>query len=151
FFIGTGLQATGTIIRVAEGERYGTIYGRRFMTECNELPGNFASQCGGSGSAFQKNDEGYIVWVGEGNNPGMGITHNLWNALLPAAEGPYGVQAAWGMPILVREENGSPALLPIGQAMPDYRLGMTHTLQYKKLSVYGLVEGVFGQSVWNQG
>jgi hypothetical protein len=151
FFMGTELQATEEILRVEEGLRYGSFFGRKFMTRCSELPANFQSQCGGPTSAFQRNDEGYLVWVGEGNNPGMGITHNLWNAVLPTSQAPYGVQAAWGMPILIREENGSPALLELGHALPDYRIGMAHTIQYRRLSLYGLVEGVFGQSAWNQG
>ena len=152
FFIGTGLQATEQIIRIAEGERYGTLYGRRFMTECSQLPTSHRSQCGSASSAFQRNDEGWLVWVGEGNNPTMGITHNLWNAVLPAAQGPYGVQASWGMPILVRDSaTSSPSNVPLGHALPDYRLGMSHTLQFKGFSLYGLLEGAFGQSVWNQG
>jgi len=151
FFIGTNLQATGQIIRIGEGERYGTIYGREFMTNCSQMPDPFRSQCGGAGSAYQVNDEGYVVWVGAGNNPGMGITHNLWNAVLPAESAPYGVQASWGMPILIRDESGSPQIRPLGHALPDYKLGMSHQLSYKNLSLYGLVEGAFGQSVWNQG
>jgi TonB-linked SusC/RagA family outer membrane protein len=150
FMIGTDLQGTGEIIRVAEGERFGTFYGRQFMTSCAQMPASFQSQCG-TGQAFQRNNEGYIVWVGAGNNPGMGITDNLWNAVLPAAQAPYGVQASWGMPMLVREDNGSPKLMPLGHALPDYRVGMSHTVQYKKFTVYGLAEGAFGQSVWNQG
>lgn len=151
FFIGTNLQATGEIMRIEEGVRYGTFYGRTFMTGCSQLPSTFQSQCGTPTSAFQVNDEGYVVWVGQGNNPAMGITHNLWNATLPAAAAPYGVQAAWGMPILVRDENGSPTLLPLGHALPDYKIGTSQTVSYRKLSLYGLVEGAFGQSVYNQG
>lgn len=154
FFIGTDLQGTAEIMRVEEGVRYGTFYGRKFMTGCSELPTNFQSQCGTSTSAFQVNDEGYLVWVGEGNNPGMGITHNLWNAELPASAAPFGefgVTMRWGMPILNRLPNGSPELKPLGHALPDYRIGWSHTLQYKKLAVYGLLEGAFGQSVFNQG
>ncbi|NLG63278.1 MAG: hypothetical protein GX539_13650, partial [Candidatus Cloacimonetes bacterium] len=75
----------------------------------------------------------------------------LWNAVLPAEQAPYGVQASWGMPILIREEDGSPAILPLGHALPDYRLGMSHSLGWKGFSLYALVEGAFGQSVWNQG
>jgi hypothetical protein len=150
FFIGTNLQATGAIMRIEEGVRYGTFVGRKFMTSCDELPGNFRSQCGGATSAFQTSDEGFLVWVGDGNNPGMGITHNMWNALL--ANGPYGVQAAWGMPILIRDSaTASPELLPLGHALPDYRIGVSQTLQVKRFSVYGLLEGAYGQSVWNQG
>jgi TonB-linked SusC/RagA family outer membrane protein len=150
FFIGTNLQATGEIIRIAEGERYGTLYGRNFIRSCSELPTNFQAQCGPN-QPFQTNDEGWIVWVGAGNNPGMGITHNLWNAVLPAAQGPWGVQASWGMPILLRDESGSPSIVPLGNALPDSRVGMSHTMQYRGFSVYGLFEGVFGRHVWNQG
>lgn len=151
FFIGTDLQATGEIMRIEEGVRYGTFYGRSFMTSCSQLPESHRSQCGGTGSAFQRNNEGYIVWVGAGNNPGMGITNNLWNATLPASQAPYGVQAAWGMPILQRDANGSPSLVALGHALPDYRVGMAHTVTFKRFSLYGLAEGAFGQSVWNQG
>lgn len=152
FFIGTNLQATADILRIEEGVRYGTLYGRTFMTRCSQLPTAYQSQCGGPTSAFQLNDEGWLVWVGEGNNPRMGITDNLWNAVLPASQAPYGVQAAWGMPILVRdEETGSPLRLPVGNALPDWRGGISQTLQYRNLSVYGLVEGAFGRDVWNQG
>ena len=152
FFIGTNLQATGEIIRIEEGLRYGTIFGRRFMRSCKELPVEFQSQCGGPTSAFQKNDEGWLVWVGEGNNPRMGITHNLWNAVLPADQAPYGVPLGWGLPILIRNpETGSPELGPVGHALPDYRIGISQTIEYKNFSVYALLEGAFGQSVWNQG
>ena len=33
FFIGTNLQATGEIIRIEQGIRYGTFYGRKFIAE----------------------------------------------------------------------------------------------------------------------
>jgi TonB-linked SusC/RagA family outer membrane protein len=151
FFIGTGLQATEAIIRIEEGIRYGTFFGRKFMRDCSELPENFRSQCGGATSAFQTNNEGWLVWVGEGNNPGMGITHNLWNAQLPGASAPYGQVTNWGMPILVRDPNGAPSLKPLGHALPDYRMGVSNTLQFKRFSIYSLLEGAFGQRVWNQG
>lgn len=150
FYIGTDLQATGAVIKVAQGERFGTLYGVEFMTKCSQLPATHAASCGGPTSAFQVNDDGYLVWVGEGNNPGMGITDNLWSAILPAAQAPYGIQAAWGLPILIREPNGTPQNRPLGNALPDFRAGWSNTIGYKNFSLYGLVEGVFGRSVWNQ-
>jgi len=149
FFIGTNRQATGNLMRIAEGERFGTIYGVKFMQSCDQLPESHRSQCGGTGSNFQLNDEGWLVWTG-GFSPGEGITRNLWNAVLPASQGPYGVQAAWGMPILIREADGTPVNQPIGNALPDYRIGFSNTLQWRGLSVYGLLEGAYGRSVWNQ-
>ena len=155
FFIGTDLQGTASLFRIEEGSRYGTFYGRQFVTSCAQLPSSFQSQCGGAGSAFQKNDEGYLVWVGAGNNPGMGITDNLWNAILPGASAPWGAQLSYGMPMLVRENCASgvcpPGLRPLGHALPDYRVGMSHTVTFKRLSLYGLVDGAYGQKSYNQG
>ncbi len=151
FFIGTGLQATDNVLRVEEGVRFGTIYGVEFMRSCSQLPEPFRSQCGGSTSPFQLNNEGWLVWVGQGNNPGMGITHNLWDAILPGSQAPYGIQTAWGMPILIREEDGTPSSRPIGNALPNYRLGFSNNLQWRGFTVYGLIEGAFGRNVWNQG
>ena len=155
FFIGTDLQGTGTLFKVAQGERFGTFYGHQFVTSCSQLPSNFQSQCGGNGSAFQKNDEGYIVWVGQGNNAGMGITDNLWNAVLPGGAAPWGAQLSWGMPMLVRDNCATgtcpAAVRPLGHSLPDYRAGMSHTVTWKKLSLYGLVDGAFGSRAYNQG
>jgi TonB-linked SusC/RagA family outer membrane protein len=152
FFMGATPQNTGDVLRVEEGLRFGSMYGRIFMTSCAQLPAQFQTQCGGSTSAFQVNDDGWLVWVGEGNNPGMGITHNLWDAILPGVQAPYGVQAAWGMPLLVRDEaTGSAVRDIVGYALPDWRFGVSNTLQYRRFSLYGLVDGAFGRSVWNQG
>jgi TonB-linked SusC/RagA family outer membrane protein len=150
FFIGTTLQATDNIIRVEEGVRFGSLYGVEFMTSCAQLPATHRNQCGAPTSAFQVNNEGFLVWVGEGNNPGMGITHNLWNAILPGSQAPYGVQAAWGMPIVIRDESGTAEIRPLGNGLPDFRMALANTMTFRRLSVYGLLDGAFGRSVWNQ-
>src|SRR5262249_7038476 len=72
----------GVNLRIAPGERYGTIYRRRFVTGCSELPPPFAAQCG-SGQEWQVNDEGYVVWVGQGHSPRDGVALNLWQATRP--------------------------------------------------------------------
>ncbi|MDQ6828910.1 MAG: SusC/RagA family TonB-linked outer membrane protein, partial [Gemmatimonadota bacterium] len=63
FQIGTNLQATDAVFRIAQGERYGTFYGRYFLTNCSQLPAAFRTQCGPTGN-FQINDDGYVVWTG---------------------------------------------------------------------------------------
>jgi hypothetical protein len=37
------------MFRIAQGEVYGTIYGRDFVRDCGQLPGGFASQCSMNG------------------------------------------------------------------------------------------------------
>jgi hypothetical protein len=41
--------------------------------------------------------------------------------------------------------------MALGNALPDYRVGFSNTFQYRNFSLYGLLEGVMGRSVWNQG
>jgi len=151
FFEGLPLQAAGQIYRFAEGERLGTLYGRKFARSCADLPAEFRTQCGGSGSAFQRNDEGYIVWTGQGNALNEGITRNLWRTNLPAAEAPFGARQNWGMPILMRDSAGSPINAPLGNGLPDFRIGLSQNARYKRLTAYVLFDGAFGQDIWNQG
>ncbi|MGE5801675.1 MAG: TonB-dependent receptor plug domain-containing protein, partial [Gemmatimonadota bacterium] len=68
---GAGQQGTEQMFQAQQGERVGTFYGRAFLRDCAQLPAPFNGDCGGAGSAFQYNDEGWLVWVGDGNNPGM--------------------------------------------------------------------------------
>ena len=115
---------------------------RTAASERKSSPASIASQCG-SGRAFQRNDDGYIVWVGEGNSPRDGITENLWQAQLPGSASPYsGVAMNWGMPIILRDEANNAALqVPLGHALPDYKLSMTHNMAFRKLSAYVLLDG----------
>jgi TonB-linked SusC/RagA family outer membrane protein len=150
---GNTLQATGAIFRAQEGERFGTFYGRRFATSCSELPAPFnsAANCGGSGTAFQRNDEGMLVWVGAGNSWRDGITENLWQEQLPATAAPWGTALNWGMPITLRDAAGTPLQLPLGNALPDYRFSISQNLHWNRLTVYALLDASIGQDVWNQG
>jgi len=159
FSYGAPLQATGSIFEARQGERIGTFYGRRFVTSCSELPASFAADCGGPTSSFQRNDEGWIVWVGAGNNPRMGITNNLWETQLPGTSSPWGVAVNWGMPITVRDPacaaaptaGCSAARVPLGNALPDFRFSVSQNVQWKRLTVYALLDASIGQDVWNQG
>jgi hypothetical protein len=175
FFAGPGQQGAGSMFKFAEGERYGTFYGRRFVTSCAELDEPFRSQCGGAGAQFQKNDQGLIVWTG-GRALNEGITGNYWMAELPAcvsasgtvitqiksgiracnAQGgsiaaPWGVGVSWGHPIVMRDSSGEARQLKLGNALPDYRLGISQTLNYKKFFAYALFDGVIGRDVFNEG
>ena len=149
FFFGADLQGTGSIFQAIVGERLGTFYGHRFITDCSELPAPFSSDCGGATSSFQRNDQGLLVWVGRGNNPGMGISDNLWDTQL--ASGPWGVAMNWGMPILLRSATGAARNVPLGNALPDFRFAVTQDLRYKRFNFYALVDASIGQKVWDQG
>ena len=136
---------------------YGAIWGRKFYTSCSEMAATLQSQCG-DGKAYQQNGRGYIVWVGDGNNWKDGITKNLWQTVLPGTASPFGTKVPlyWGMPIVDRPlrgeigEGGGISQI-IGHALPDFRFTYSNNISYKRVSLYGLLDGTIGHSVYNQG
>jgi hypothetical protein len=157
------------------GERLGQVWGKKFLTDCSQLDPLFVSQCGpaGSGAQFQPNSDGYIVWTA-GFSPSEGITRNLWAAVAPGclnAAGvainqtgrlnctraggtvnmPYSIPLThWGMLIVDRDSTGSPVQNRLGNTSPDFRLSMSHNFNWKKLTLYALVDGNYGNRLFNQ-
>jgi hypothetical protein len=116
------------------------------------------------GGAFQKNSDGWIVWVGQGNTINDGITKNLWNAALPKNSPFYATSGAgvngylnpaiavnWGMPMIIRDSTGTAIQTPLGNALPSFRWGLSQNLSYKRFNAYALVDAAIGQHVYNQG
>jgi hypothetical protein len=151
--------------------RFGNIWGRKFLQTCADLPAKITSSvasgglgltCGngtaGDVSDFQVNDWGYLVWTGSGNNWRDGITRNLWQTILPGSVSPWGntVPLYFGMPIVDRPLRGEPdegvgILQIIGNVMPDFRFGWSNNVTYKRFNVYALLEGTIGHELYNQG
>lgn len=159
FFVSAaGQQGSEQMFKIVQGGQMGEIYGRRFVQSCGELvmPAGSTLTCGGAGSDFQRNSDGFIVYVGQGNTLGDGITKNLWFTRLPAAQAPWsgGTTAenlSWGMPILVRDATGAVPVLPVGQALPDYRWALSQQFGYKKFTAYLLLDATVGKNIWNIG
>jgi TonB-linked SusC/RagA family outer membrane protein len=166
---GTG-QGTGSLFLITARKdkqdgvpvnRFGNIWGRKFYKSCSDLPAGTLTAangytCGGATSAFQVNDQGWLVWVGEGNSYKDGITKNLWQTKLPAAASPWNYPLFYGMPIIDRplkgekgEGTGNSHI--IGNSLPDFRMTFSNSVQYKRLSAYALLDGTFGHDINNQG
>lgn len=162
-------QGTEEIFLLQEGEQYGTFYGKQFITSCSDLPDHsrggtvaggvdYRTLCGTPTSQFQTNNEGYIVWTG-GYLPSEGITRNLWTTSLASANAPWGRPLNWGMPISMRDtlctitpSASCPARqMPIGNALPDWNFSISQNFNWRRLSVFAMLQGVMGRDVWNQG
>jgi hypothetical protein len=162
---------SNSTFRFAPGERIGTIWGKYFIVECRQLPAPFSQDCG-PGKSFQKNDDGFIVWTG-GHAVTEGITKNLYQSVLPGClragialavtgevdcrkaggtvNNPWGIpRTNWGMPIVIRDSLGNPVLQRLGNTLPDFRLSMSHNFQFRRLNLYALVDGSYGNRVFNQ-
>jgi TonB-linked SusC/RagA family outer membrane protein len=154
YFYGPPQQGAEAMFQAREGERVGTFYGRYFLRGCRDLPASFRSDCGGANSSFQLNDEGWLVWVGRNHTPRDGITSNLWETQLPGAQAPWGVAMNWGMPIVMRGNPNSitdALIVPLGNALPDFRFAITQNFRWRAISVYALLDAAIGQQVWNEG
>lgn len=163
FTFGSLAQGTGQLFLAKEGERYGTFYGRAYASSCADLPSALQGSCG-AGLDFQRNSDGYIVWVGAGNTVGDGITKNLWQAQLPANSPFYttsnagqngllhpSVQVSWGMPMVLRDSIGLAIPTAMGNSLPKYRWGISQTFRFREFTAYALVDAAIGRSVYNQG
>jgi TonB-linked SusC/RagA family outer membrane protein len=162
FNFGTPLQGTGSMFRAkvgcSTGEQFGTFYGRRFMSSCSQLPGAYVSACtenigyagGDATKSFQRNDDGYIVWVGSGNSWRDGVTKNLWQTALPGAATDFKQNVNWGMLIVQREPDGNDQFA-LGHALPAFRYSIAQDFRWKNVTLYALLDASIGQRVWNQG
>lgn len=157
-------QGTGSIFLITSRtdqsngypvNRMGNIWARRFYRSCSDMPSSVASQCG-DGKAYQVDDKGWVVWVGEGNSWRDGITKNLWQTKLSAANSPWAYPLQFGHPIVDRplageKGQGTGNTSIIGNTLPSFRFAFNNTITYKKFSVYGLLDGTIGHYIQNQG
>ncbi len=154
FTSAAGAQGTGSMFYIGEGQPFGQINGRALVTSCRQFPAAYQARCG-EGKEWQKNDDGWIVWTGAGNTWKEGVTKNLWNAINPASDSPWGQLSAsrvnyWGMPIRVRDSTGAGvATNNNGSALPSLRWSMGHTVSWNKFTGYMLFDAIQGRSVFN--
>jgi TonB-linked SusC/RagA family outer membrane protein len=142
-----------TVFKFRQGEEIGTLHGAAFVTNCSQLPTGYSSQCSmnstDASAAYRPNNQGFIVWVGAGNQLTEGITRNLWRARLPIGSGPWGDRSNWGMPITLRDSTGAVANVPLGSALPKYHWGLSQSIDFKKFNIYGLLDAARGQKLFN--
>ncbi len=164
FTSGGTSQGTGSLFLITarkdiqdgvQVNRYGNVWGRKFYKTCGDMPSSVQAQCG-PGKAYQVDNKGWVVWVGDGNSYTEGITKNLWQTKLSAANSPWNYPLQFGHPIIDRPLKGEKGegvgtSHIIGNALPKFRFGVNNTITYKKLSLYALVDATIGHKIQNQG
>ena len=141
FNYGVAGQGLGTVFYAREGEEYGTYYGVRYATSCDDLPSGMS--CDG----FTVNDDGWLVWVGGG-----GLASNAWGTSSDVTV--RGSPVMWGTPFRGecsdRVTGNRTLSCPVGNSLPDYNMSFSSTFTYKNLTLYGLVDAVQGFDIYNQ-
>jgi TonB-linked SusC/RagA family outer membrane protein len=124
-------------IIIKEGEELGTFYGFKWAKGCSDLP------AGRDCSLFQVNDDGLLVYVGEGNDYRDGKVKKLWGTVGVVDGQAY----EWGAPIRSIEGDG---FTKIGSAQPDLNASFQQDLQWRNVGVTLLFDGEFGGMIMNQ-
>lgn len=127
-------------------ETLGIYYGRRFITGMDQLPSSFAP----FRDQFAVNDDGYVVWVGQGNSVTDGTKRNASNQMLWNTSGTVAGRAVrWGHPLVQLDSLGAPALVRIGDGLPKFHWGLTNSFRMGGLSVFGVLDSQVGAEVYN--
>ncbi len=152
------------------GERIGQLWGKHFLRACSELPTDFQGDCG-AGKSYQLNSDGFLVWTG-GFDPGEGITRNVWQSQLNGCQvngknvsqtgiinclnaggvvmTPMGQNTMhWGMLMGMRDSSGAEILVHSGNTLPDFHLSLSQNFNYKRVTLYALVDGSYGNRLYN--
>jgi TonB-linked SusC/RagA family outer membrane protein len=143
FRTGVPGQGLGDLFFIREGETMGTLFGTRFAKRCGDLPAEVQPMCG---SHFDVNDDGLLVYVGQGNT---------WRSMRWGETGEVGGQTyQWGAPIaritardpLTGEET---TFLPNGKTIPDFTVNWTSSANWRGFGLYTLFSWVQGFDILN--
>lgn len=123
------------------GASIGEIWGNWLATNKSELsPAHANSQ-----SAFDINDEGFVVPVGAGNSWRDGKAKSLWGTTVRIDGNTY----AWGLPITAVDSFGTWKTGVIGRSVPDFRFGWQNNIGYKGIHFYTQFTGQVGGQAYN--
>jgi TonB-linked SusC/RagA family outer membrane protein len=126
-----------------EGTLY-DIWGRYVLTNPADLNDHMGGIPEEFHNQFQVNDDGYLVWVGEGNSWQDGIAKGLWGTSGSVAGRTY----QWGMPFEMRDPDGNIDRRKIGSSMPDFNFGIMNMVHAGNFSVFAHLRGQIGGAIY---
>ena len=127
------------------GEQMGMIYTQKLARTHRDLEIHRGGLHANSTGAFQVNDDGVLVVVGEGNSWRDGVAKNLWGTTVNID----GINYPWGFPFRLTDELGNPLRMKTGDSNPDLKWGITNQVQWRNLTIHALVDGQVGGNVYN--
>ena len=125
-----------------DNEDLGAMYGSRFVTGQNQV-----ETMGFNPSAFDENEDGYLVPVGEGNTFRDGFAKDLWGTSVDV-DGDGQGDLDWGIPFKFQDQEGE-TFFQVGDTVPDYNVNFNTTFNWKGFSVYTLLSSQVGGDVYN--
>jgi TonB-linked SusC/RagA family outer membrane protein len=117
-------DANTRIFRIAKGQKFGVIYGNRWITSEQQLATTLAAGgLTGSAADYMKNEEGFYVRKSQ---------HRTLNEV----------------PLQYVQEDGT-TQMEIGDVNPDFNLGFGSNIQWKALSIGAQLNWVKGGEIYN--
>lgn len=95
---------------------------------------------------FQVNDEGFLVWVGPGNNYWEGFDKNLWGTTSPMIGGRT---YQWGHPFPEQNEVGNNLRQLMGEGAPT-NFGWTNNLRLRAFNFHSHLQAAIGGQANNR-
>jgi hypothetical protein len=94
---------------------------------------------------FQTNDDGLLVWVGEGNSWRDGLAKELWgtSAIID------GYTYQWGRPFMETTETGNAKYMKTGDGNANFNFGFGNHVKWGRFTMYGLINGQVGADIYN--
>lgn len=118
-----------------------TMWGASLVRDASQLRKEHVN----SKSAFEMNDDGYLVPVGAGNHYTDGAAKNLWGKSVVID----GISYRWGEPMYKVDSLGIKSYDQIGDAQPKFNFGFGNRLNYRGVQLYFLVAGQLGGDIYN--
>jgi TonB-linked SusC/RagA family outer membrane protein len=128
-----------------EGYKMSWAFGRKLVRSLEDLPATVKAVPGYQ-DMFEVNDDGLLVYVGPNNSWRDGVASRLWGTSATVGGQSYG----WGIPFTLRDSLDQIAEVRVGDLSPDGNFGIGNTLRFGGLSIYGLIAGQYGGSIYNQ-
>lgn len=117
-------QEANKAFYIREGETFGVMYGARWLRTMDELAAQI-KHMSGTVDDYTVNADGFVI--------------------------PKGTEGTiQEKPIKMLDENGKVAFTKIGDANPDFKLGISNTLTYKNVTLYFLFDWKQGGDIYNK-
>ena len=144
------LGAANSLGITCKGVQLGDMYVNRYLRSLDNLPRTIAPYA----DQFDINDDGYLVWVGEGRSWRDGFSATAcapnptcWGTTT-SLEG-YPTTVRWGMPLVELDSAGFFAKLHAGQSVPEAQLGWLNNVQWRGLSIHTHMRAQIGGETYN--
>jgi hypothetical protein len=129
-----------------EGEPVYGIYSWWLVKDQEGLNKHRAGEAVPYASQFEVNDEGFLVWVGEGNHYWEGFDKSLWGTVSPMIGGRT---YEWGMPFPEQNEAGNNLRQLMGEASHS-SFGLINNVRVRGVTFHSQFQGSIGGQANNR-